>query len=119
MASSTSNGGACGESSSTSLDVARFMRSWRDRFTAMHPVIVRRCELDDEWGDTTITQRKGEPVFLVRVHKSLAPESQIFVLVHELAHCLQWRINEDSRQNDHDAEFGVCYARIWAEMFGG
>ena len=95
------------------------MRSWRERFDPMLPVVVRRADLRGEaWGDTTIGKRKGEPAFIVRLERTLSAEAQLFTLVHELAHCLQWRVNEDARANDHDAEWGVAYARIWRQMFG-
>ena len=100
------------------VDLTRFMRSFRERFHPMHPVEVRRADLGDDWGDTAIVQRKGEPRFLVRIHRGLSKEAQLFVLVHELAHTIQWRINEDTRESDHDAEWGVAYARVWEVLFG-
>ena len=87
----------------------------------MHPVSLRRCKLpDDSWGDTSIGKRDGKPVIVVRVSTELPHEAQLFVLVHELAHALQWRPDaaEETRENDHDAEWGVAYARIWRELIG-
>ena len=100
------------------VDLTRFMRSFRERFSPMYPVEVRRADLGDHWGDTGIVERKGEPYFLVRIHRGLSKEAQLFVLVHELAHTIQWRVNEDARECDHDAEWGVAYARVWEVLFG-
>lgn len=99
-------------------DLTRFMRSFRERFEPMHRIEVRRCDLGDIWGDTGIVYRKGEPRFQIRIHSKLSDEAQLFVLVHELAHTLQWRINEEVRESDHDAEWGIAYARIWEALFG-
>ena len=118
MDNSTLNGGATEESSSNSAtEMNRLMRSFRERFTPLFPVIVRRMKLDGEWGDTGISVRKGKPHLLVRIEKSLSPEAQMLVLVHELAHCIQWRPNEEYRESDHDAEWGVAYARLWSQLF--
>jgi hypothetical protein len=106
------------ESNADTVDLTRFMRSFRERFKPMHPVEVRRADLGDDWGDTSIVTRKGEPRFLVRINKALGKEAQMFVLVHELAHTIQWRVHEEMRESDHDAEWGVAYARVWEALFG-
>ena len=93
------------------------MRSFRERFSTLHPVILRRTKLED-WGDTGLVTRKGFPHIMVRVNSTLSSEAQFFVLVHELAHALQWRANEDGRESDHDGEWGIAYARIWEVLLG-
>jgi len=93
------------------------MRSFRERFDTLYPVSVRRVSLG-HWGDTSIAKRKGQPILLVRINSDLPSEAEPFVLTHELAHCIQWRANEENREDDHDAEWGVAYARIWRTMFG-
>ena len=106
------------ESDNDTADLNRFMRSFRERFSPMYPVEVRRADLGDHWGDTGIVMRKGEPKFLIRIHRGLSKEAVSMVLAHELAHTIQWRINEDARESDHDAEWGVAYARVWEVLFG-
>ena len=64
------------ESDASTVDLTRFMRSFRERFHPMHPVEVRRAALGDDWGDTSIVIRKGEPRFLVRINKALGKEAQ-------------------------------------------
>jgi hypothetical protein len=94
------------------------MRSFRERFDPLYPVIVRRVTMQDgQWGDTGVSVRKGKPHLLVRLDKCLSQEAQLLILIHELAHCLQWRSNEESRESDHDAEWGIAYARIWDQLF--
>ena len=118
MDNSISSGGQCEESSSNSaIEINRMMRSFRERFEPLHPVIVRRVDMKGEWGDAGISVRKGKPHFLVRIEKSLSIEAQVLILIHELAHCLQWRSNEESRESDHDAEWGIAYARLWSALF--
>ena len=72
------------------------------------------------WGDTTIGNRKGKPVLSIRVSSDLSSDAQLFIAVHEAAHALQWRPEEAemSREDEHDAEWGVAYARIWREVVG-
>lgn len=94
------------------------MRSFRERFDTLYPVSVRRVSLPGHWGDTSLARRRGEPILLVRIERDLPPEAEPFVLTHELAHCVQWRLVETNREDDHDAEWGVAYARIWRTMFG-
>lgn len=113
-------GGAGDDCSKTSIDLRKLLSSFRERFSTLHPVLLRREKLEeDTWGDTSIVRRKGEPHLLIRVHKDLSSEAQFFVAMHELAHAVQWRANEEDRQEDHDAEFGIAYARLWAELMGG
>ena len=91
---------------------------FRERFDPLYPVILRRASIGDAWGDTAVVLRKGEPHLLIRVEKGLSPEAQFFVAMHELAHCLQWRANEQSREDDHDPEFGLAYAKLWSTLIG-
>jgi len=95
------------------------MRSFRERFVPLHPVIVRRVDMEDaaDWGDTGLVKRKGEPHLMIRINRKLSVDAQILVLIHELGHVLQWRANEEKRQSDHDAEWGVALARLWSELF--
>ena len=102
----------------TSAELNRLMAKFRSRFSPMHPVQVRRESLGGHCGDTSIVTRKGESYFLVRIEKKLGTEAQVFCLWHELGHVLQWRINEEERENDHDAEWGICLAAIWSALFG-
>lgn len=117
--SSTSSGGATAESSKTSAtEINKLMRSFRERFDPLYPVIVRRVDLADDWGDTGLVRRQGEPHLLIRINRKLSTDAQLLVCVHELGHVLQWRSNEEARQSDHDAEFGVAYARLWSVLMG-
>jgi hypothetical protein len=97
------------------------MRSFRERFDPLYPVVVRRVTMKDgSWGDTGESTRKGETILLVRIEKSLDPVATVLVAVHELAHVLQWRYNEDDIERAaHDAEWGFALARIWSALFHG
>jgi len=118
MGNSTSSGGAGDDCSSSSVDLRKLLVSFRERFDPLYPVILRRASIGDAWGDTAVVLRKGEPHLLIRVEKGLSPEAQFFVVMHELGHCLQWRANEGSREDDHDAEFGLAYAKLWSTLIG-
>ena len=100
----------------SSVDLSKVMANFRARFTTLYPVIMRREALGGDWGDTSVCKRNGKMVLLIRVEKTLSDEAQLFVLLHELGHAIQWRLNEDSREDDHDAEFGVAYARVWSAL---
>jgi Zn-dependent peptidase ImmA (M78 family) len=74
--------------------------------------------LGDDWGDTGLITRKGQKFLMIRINRRLSEEAQIMVCLHELGHALQWRVNEDERQSDHDPEFGIAYSRLWSELMG-
>lgn len=100
------------------------MVSFRERFETLYPVVIRRVSISPQdlkdshdWGDTSLATKKGDQYLLVRIEKRLSPEATILVAAHELAHCIQWRANEDTRKNDHDPEWGIAIARIWSELF--
>ena len=120
MGNSISNGGATeGSLRASAREINQMMRSFRERFSPVYPVIVRRVKMEEgEFGSAGVSIRKGVPHLLVRINKSLSVVAQMLVLVHELAHCIQWRSNEEYRESDHDAEWGIAYARIWSELFG-
>jgi phage gp46-like protein len=95
-----------------------FVRRFRARFETLHPVKFQRTSLGGHWGDTGVVSRGGKLYLLVRIEKRLSVEAQLLVLAHELAHCLQWRVDgqEVERECDHDAEWGIAFARIWTAM---
>ena len=98
--------------------LADFVRRFRARFETIYPVRLQRTSLGGHWGDTGIITRKGQTLLLVRIEKGLSSEAQLLTLAHELAHCLQWRVDgqEVERECDHDAEWGIAFARIWTAM---
>ena len=111
----TLSGGPTSESNAAIPDLVDVMKVFRARFETLHPVKLQRASLGGHFGDTGIVTRKGRQFLLVRVERSLSEEAQLLVLIHELAHCLQWRVDrqEAGRESDHDAEWGLAYARAW------
>ena len=98
------------------------MAAFRARFSPLYPVTLRRCKVPDgTWGDTGIAQVKGQPRIQIRVSKDLDDAAALCVVVHELAHAITWRHDgaELLRESDHDAEWGVAFARLWRELVDG
>ena len=95
------------------------MSSFRALFSTLHPITLRREKIAD-WGDCSLGTRSGKPVIVVRVNSTLPVEMQLLVLLHELAHAVQFRHDEaeELRESDHDAEWGIAYARIWRALMG-
>lgn len=118
MGNSISNGGQDGGLKVPSDKLVDFVRRFRARFETLHPVRFERFNLKDHMGETAHITRKGKSYLLVRVNKSLSLDAQLLVLIHELAHCLQWRTDaqEVSRDCEHDPEWGLAIARIWTSM---
>lgn len=91
-------------------------------FPPFCPVIVQRTKkalAAGEFGDVGLTKRGGKPQLLVRLNANYDEWVQLAALLHEWAHCVQWRPEhqEERRENDHDAEWGVIFARIWGTFF--
>ena len=76
-------------------------------------VRVRRTKLSDEnHGDCTLVTSGKEPHYLIRVSSDLAEDTQVYVLIHEWAHCLSWG-SESHRIRAHGPEWGIAMSRIW------
>jgi hypothetical protein len=79
----------------------------------VHQVIMR----EHEFGDCSLVT-KGKPHFLIRLKKDMTPDMVLFVLTHEWAHTLAWTMEHQDFIKDHDAEWGVAYARCWKVVSG-
>ena len=80
------------------------------------PVKVRRVPLEEQFGDCSfIRQSKEGPYFLIRVAKSLDPDSALLILIHEWAHCLSWG-SVSHRIRHHGPEWGIAMSRIWQAL---
>jgi hypothetical protein len=92
------------------------------RFPTDWPVKFRRVAMADGcWGDTELkVPKKGRPYILIRINKDIPLAMQWVITLHEYAHARQQRGPrvEASRLEDHDGEWGVHLAQLWAE-FGG
>ena len=79
----------------------------RRNFPAIHPISVRSVILKKDQGETEFTGK----YFWIRVHPKLPFLSRMDALLHEWAHCLTWFGPETDE--DHSAEWGIAYARIY------
>lgn len=70
------------------------------------------------WGTTVRGKRKGEPVIRILINKHLGPVAFYLVLLHEYAHAMSWMPihMEEAQQYDHQPEWGICEARLWAHF---
>jgi hypothetical protein len=73
------------------------------------PLEVRRVKIEDAAGDCGIVGGK----FRIRIARDLAPDVATLIACHEYAHALSWHESEMRRADDHDAEWGVAYSRVW------
>jgi hypothetical protein len=70
------------------------------------------------WGTTVRAMRKGQPVLRILINKNLDPVAFYLVLQHEYAHAMSWMPlhMEEAQQFDHQPEWGICEARLWAHF---
>jgi hypothetical protein len=59
---------------------------------------------------------KHRRTFTIEVRAGLSEYETTHVLLHEWAHMLNWRPYHPL-SGDHDASWGVWYARIWQKYF--
>ncbi len=64
-------------------------------------------------GEVGIVEHKGKKYFEIVLNTQPSLEmTMIHALTHELGHVRQWRLDELSRDNNHDAEFGIHFAHV-------
>ena len=80
-----------------------------------HPVQVRRCQMAPDYGDVELT-KKGRRCFKIRLSAQLPIDFQVWVLVHEWAHCMTWTISHH-QHDDHGAFFGIAYAEAYKAIY--
>lgn len=55
--------------------------------------------------------------FLIRMQQSMGEDLFLVMFVHELAHAYSWD-NTADKKDDHDATWGIAYARIYCAVMG-
>ena len=92
------------------------MREIRELCPPLLPVILRRRQLKDCLGYTTLIRREeGSPShFNVVLHADLSHDAAWQVLIHEVAHCLAWQEGHDTFC-DHGPEWGLALSRVYQE----
>jgi predicted SprT family Zn-dependent metalloprotease len=100
----------------------------RKHFPAIGDVVVERRPMANpaiQWGQAYVGERNGKQVLVIVINNALTkPQLEeafaYMVLAHEWAHCAAWRPEhqEERRLLDHDAEWGVIAAAIWAHLAG-
>lgn len=94
-----------------------FIKAVKEAAAPPFPIHVRRMRLPrDRNGDCSLVQGEGGPHFLVRVSRDLGYQAACYVLVHEVAHAASWG-TESPDVDDHDAAFGIAYARIYRAVW--
>lgn len=84
---------------------------------AAHPVDVRRVQMADcDFGYADLVLSGESPKFRVRINRTLQQDFQIWVLIHEWAHCMTWDLSH-SRHDDHGAHFGVAYSEAYQAIY--
>lgn len=79
-------------------------------------VEVRRCKLPSgQQGDAGYDKKKRR--YTIRINNALHIDFQIWVLIHEWAHCMTWTVTHD-RHDFHGAHFGVAYSEAYTAVFG-
>ena len=90
-------------------DLRSALKELRTEIPPEHPVMVRRAELVDSWGECRFIDG-DKPHFLIKLDKSLSGPGLIHVLIHEWAHALTW----SSRSEEyHGLAWGRAMSRIW------
>jgi len=97
-----------------------FIAQMRKEFPPLLPTLVRRKKLEDDrlghcwlqYGDDDLPKR-----FYIEVSCYIRNWHLMqFVLMHEWAHVLSWT-SEETALDDHGAEWGVAYSRLYRHFF--
>ena len=80
----------------------------------LHATKLRLKKMDPmTLGEVGIIERSGKKYFEIVLNTEPSLEMvMIHALTHELGHVRQWRFDELSRDNNHDAEFGIHFAHV-------
>lgn len=90
----------------------RRLLAWlRANYPANHPVTVRGKRHLKDVGTTELFRRG----FLIEVETATCWQVRFDAILHEWAHCLTWEGAET--EEDHSAEWGMAYARLYREFF--
>jgi hypothetical protein len=97
--------------------VSRFLR---DAVPPAWPVRTRQIAVKDprEFGSCSFVDDGAESHFLIHLRKGMDDDLILFILVHEWAHAVAWTGVRQDYIEDHDAEWGVAYARCWKAVSG-
>lgn len=83
-----------------------------------YPVKVRRVDMAPAaFGDAELLGSGNAKHFLIRINKNKDVDFQIWVLVHEWAHCMAWLAYHD-RHVDHCPHFGIAYSEAYLAVYG-
>lgn len=97
----------------------RYLKILREKCDLPLPVTVR-CDLPlkgDDLGSAELIVKNGKRSFLIRLVPGLPRDTLHQILIHEWAHCLDWR-EEHPVLTDHSATFGVCWAEVYRRFHG-
>lgn len=101
--------------------LAEALVEWlRKQFPTPYPVELRwrKRIADDPYG---VSYRVGRRLYVVLSDSACRHKRDVVnVLLHEWAHCMEWRHEtmERRRHHDHDDAWGLAYARIYRAWFG-
>jgi|GEM_PF-2693963 len=101
------------------LTLKQFSDLLREKFPVDRPVRVRTCKMplsDRNSGDRLYGDvQENADHYLIRLNKDHELCIQKDTLMHEWAHCMAgW----ENLENCHNEKWGICYARIYQEIFG-
>jgi len=80
----------------------------RRNFPASSPVYVQSIPMKGMHGCTT----SEAEYFQISIHRNQSIALRIETLIHEWAHVLSW-FGAETHLDDHSAEWGLAYARIY------
>ena len=98
-------------------DFREAVKFLRTHLPPAYPVRVLLTNVEeDDAGNCDLTGKGNKKVFVIRISRSLAYDAAILVLLHEYAHCLAWTYDH-STVEDHAAEWGLAYSRVYRCWF--
>ena len=100
-------------------DVRKVVEWLRKSHPAAYPVRVRVMKLPGKGRQRVdgLSERAGRR-FTIYLDDRLSQADMIEVLLHEWAHCLDWKHHrlEARRQFDHSDEWALVYGRLYREI---
>lgn len=79
------------------------------------PLPVKFRTKDNLGEDFAQAYKVEEEFFLVFLERTMSVALAEFVIMHEIAHIYAWDAGAQYR-DDHDATWGVAYARVWCSV---
>ena len=82
------------------------IRTLREKCHSRYPVVIRRVEMSDCWGECYFDEDKKK--FIIHIDKNMSQDYAIDTVLHEIAHIFTYK-----KRQLHGKDWGIAYSRIY------